>query len=236
MPLMFLLVALLLAFPHVGGSAKAQLPVDVELVLLADISDSMDMGERYLQRQGHLDALRHPDVLRAIASGLHRRIAITYVEWADPPIQRVILPWSLIEDQASAEAAAARIEASPFLSGSQTSVSAAVDFARGLFAGNGFEGERRLIDLSGDGRNNSGRPLAAARDEALAQGITINALAIMLRARQGGTAEIDTLDQYFASNLIGGPASFVYPVRRRDEVVEAIRRKLVLEIAGLPYR
>ena len=227
------LIALAVALLAAASPAAAEIEVDVELVLAADISGSMDMGERYLQRQGHIEALRHPALLRAIQSGMHGRIAATYLEWADPSIQRVLLPWVLIEDAASAEAAARAIETAMPLAGNRTSISAALDFARLAFAGNGFSGARQLIDISGDGQNNAGRPLADARAEALADGITINGLAIMLRARPGGTAEVDTLDTYFVNEVAGGPGSFVIAVHHRDHLVEAIRRKLILEIAGL---
>jgi len=217
----------------IATPARAQLEVDVEIVMAGDISSSMDMGELYLQRQGHIAALRHPDVLRAIRSGLHGRIAATYFEWSDPYLQRVVLPWTIIEDEASAEAAAQLIEAAPPLSGIRTSISGAIDRARVMFQENGYSGTRRIIDISGDGENNAGRPLAAARADALAEGIVINGLAIMLRARPGGTGESDTLDQYFAEEVIGGPGAFMIAVRHPDHLVEAIRRKLVLEIAGL---
>jgi len=213
--------------------ADAQIEVDVELILTGDISSSMDMGELYLQRQGHIAALRHPDLLSAIRSGLHGRIAATYFEWSDPHLQRVVVPWTIIEDEASAEAAARMIEEAPPLSGIRTSISGAIDRARTMFHENGYSGMRRIIDISGDGENNAGRPLAAARADALAEGIVINGLAIMLRARPGGTGEADTLDQYFAEQVIGGPGAFMIAVRHPDHLVEAIRRKLVLEIAGL---
>lgn len=228
-----LLSALFFSILVTATPAKAQIEVDVELVLTGDISMSMDMGELYLQRQGHIQALRHPDVLEAIRRGLHGRIAVTYFEWSDPYLQRVVLPWTIIEDEASAEAAAQVIEAAPPLMGIRTSVSGAIDRARAMFHENGFSGIRQIIDISGDGENNAGRPLAAARAEALAEGIIINGLAIMLRARPGGTDEADTLDLYFAEEVIGGPGAFMLAVRRPEHLVEAIRRKLVLEIAGL---
>jgi hypothetical protein len=216
-----------------GQTAPALVEVDVELVLASDISSSMDMGERYLQRRGHAEALRHPDVLRAIRAGLHGRIAVTYFEWSDPYMQRVVLPWTVIEDRASGEAAAQVIEAAPPLGGIRTSISGALDRARGMLGENGYSGLRQIIDIVGDGQNNAGRPLSAARADVLAEGITINGLAIMIRARPGGSEEADTLDRYFADALIGGPLSFAHTVRHRDDIVEAVRRKLVLEIAGL---
>jgi hypothetical protein len=224
---------LAVAGPAQGQTAPALVEVDVELVLAGDISSSMDMGERYLQRRGHAEALRHPDVLRAIRAGLHGRIAVTYFEWSDPYMQRVVLPWTVIEDRASGEAAARVIEAAPPLGGIRTSISGALDRAREMFGENGFSGLRRIIDVAGDGQNNAGRPLSAARADVLAEGITINGLAIMIRARPGGTEEADTLDRYFADVLIGGPLSFAHTVRHRDDIIEAVRRKLVLEIAGL---
>ncbi len=212
---------------------RAELEVDVELVLAADISSSMDMGERYLQRLGHIEALRHPAVLRAIRAGLHGRIAVTYFEWSDPHMQRVILPWTVVEDAATAAAAAATIEAAPPLDGIRTSISGALERATGMLAENGFSGLRRIIDIAGDEPNNAGPPLAEARAAALARDITINGLAIMLRTSPRATGDTATLDRYFADALIGGPLAFVMTVRHPDDLVEAIRRKLVLEIAGL---
>ncbi len=225
-------------FSALAGTAGAQvelaqIEVDVELVLAGDISSSMDMGERYLQRRGHSEALRHPDVLRAIRAGFHGRIAITYFEWSDPYMQRVILPWTVVDDDASAEAAARMIDAAPPLDGIRTSISGALDRARQMFAENGYSGLRRIIDIAGDEPNNAGRPLADARADVLAEGITINGLAIMLRTSPRATGDIVTLDRYFADALIGGPLAFVMAVRHRDDLVEAVRRKLVLEIAGL---
>jgi hypothetical protein len=202
-------------------------------VLAADISSSMDMGERYLQRRGHSEALRHPDVLRAIQAGLHGRIAVTYFEWSDPYMQRVVLPWTVIEDAGTAEAAARMIDAAPPLDGIRTSISGALDRARVMLSQNGYSGSRRIIDIAGDEPNNAGRPLADARADVLAEGITINGLAIMLRTSPRAQGDTATLDRYFADALIGGPLAFVMTVRHPDDIVEAIRRKLVLEIAGL---
>ncbi len=222
-----------LAGPAAGQSETGGIEVDVELVLAADISNSMDMGERYLQRRGHIEALRHPDVLRAIRAGLFGRIAVTYFEWSDPYLQRVILPWTIVEDAATAEAAARAIEAAPPLDGIRTSISGALDRARDLLEENGYAGLRQIIDIAGDEPNNAGRPLADSRAEALARGVTINALAIMLRTSPRAMDDAATLDRYFADALIGGPAAFVMTVRHPDDLVEAMRRKLVLEVAGL---
>jgi hypothetical protein len=229
-PLIWMLA---LGLAVLAAPARAEIEVDVELVLAADISSSMDMGERYLQRLGHLEALRHPDVLRAIQRGLHGRIAVTYFEWSDPYLQRVILPWTVIDDAASGEAAARVIEAAPPLDGIRTSISGALDRAREMLAENGYSGLRRIIDIAGDEPNNAGPPLADVRARALAEGVTINGLAIMLRTSPRATGDTATLDRYFADALIGGPLSFVMTVRHRDDIVEAIRRKLVLEIAGV---
>ena len=221
-----------LAGPAAGQSETGGIEVDVELVLAADISSSMDMGERYLQRRGHSEALRHPDVLRAIESGLHGRIAVTYFEWSDPYMQRVVLPWTVIEDAGSAEAAARMIDAAPPLGGIRTSIAGALDRARLMLNQNGYSGLRRIIDIAGDEPNNAGRPLADARADVLAEGITINGLAIMLRTSPQ-SLDATTLDRYFADALVGGPLAFVMTVRHPDDLIEAVRRKIVLEIAGL---
>ena len=219
-----------------GGAARAQTAVDVELVLAVDTSQSMDAGEHQLQRAGYVAALLHPDVLDAIASGIHGRVAITYVEWGGPYSQEVAVPWTLVEDQASAQGFAAALAARPLRTIRGTSISGALGFAAGLFEGNGFDGFRRVIDVSGDGPNSSGTPVVPARDAALEQGLVVNGLPIMLREPGYSPWSIPDLDIYYADCVIGGPGSFVLPVDDPGELADAIRQKLVLEIAGAPPR
>jgi hypothetical protein len=227
-------VGLALAALPAGGDARAQMPVDVELVLAVDVSQSMDYGEHALQRQGYVDALSHPQVLSAIRGGIYGRVAITYVEWG--ATQTVMTPWTLLEDAADAEGFAQTLASAPIRTIHGTSISGALSFAATLFEGNGYQGFRQVIDVSGDGPNSAGRPVVAARDAALEQGLIINGLPIMLREPAYTFYSIPDLDIYYADCVIGGPGSFVLPVDDASQLADAIRQKLVLEIAGAPPR
>jgi hypothetical protein len=209
-------------------------PVDLELVLAVDVSGSMDEGERRLQRDGYVAAFLHPDVVAAISSGRHGRIAVTYVEWAGPRAQQVAVPWRLVDGAASATALAAELKAAPSARIRGTSISGALAYTSLLFAGNGFAGARRVIDISGDGPNNMGLPVAPVRDTVVASGITINGLPVTLRPTSSWALPADLLDIYYADCVIGGPGAFFLSVQAPDQLAEAIRRKLVLEIAGRP--
>jgi Protein of unknown function (DUF1194) len=215
-----------------SGPADAQTPVDVELVLAVDVSQSMDYSEHEVQRLGYVDALVHPQVLGAIRSGIYGRVAIAYVEWGGS--QAVVVPWALIEDDASAKAFAGALAARPIRTIHGTSISGALEFAAGLFEGNGYEGFRRVIDVSGDGPNSAGPPVVPIRDAVLEQGFIVNGLPIMLREPSYTFYSIPDLDLYYADCVIGGPGSFVLPVDDASQLADAIRQKLVLEIAGAP--
>src|SRR5919106_1110041 len=180
------------------------------------------------------DARVHPQVLSAIRSGIYGRIAIAYVEWGGA--QAVVVPWALIEDQASAKAFAGALAAQSIRTIHGTSISGALDFAAGLFEANGFEGFRRVIDVSGDGPNSAGQPVVPIRDAVLEQGFVVNGLPIMLRQPSYTFYSIPDLDLYYADCVIGGPGSFVLPVDDASQLAEAIRQKLVLEIASAPAR
>ena len=228
-----LATALLAATPDLARGEEVA--VDVELVLAVDISGSVDAVEAAQQRQGYVSALADPAVVRAIRSTLTGKVAMTYVEWAGAEAQEVVVPWTLLEDDASARAFAAAVAEAPARRGRWTSISGAIDFAAPLFDGNGFAGERRVIDVSGDGPNNRGRPVTLARDEAVARGIVVNGLPILNDREQPmgmPTPAEMALDRYFAESVIGGPGSFVVPALGFGEFREAILRKLVLEIAG----
>lgn len=228
------LAGLALAALLPDSDARAQTPVDVELVLAVDVSQSMDFGEHDLQRQGYVDALVHPQVLSAIRSGIYGRVAIAYVEWG--AAQTVLTPWTLIEDAAGARRFAEALASQPIRTIHGTSISGALAFAASLFEGNGYEGFRQVIDVSGDGPNSSGAPVVPARDAALEQGLIINGLPIMLRQPAYTFYSIPDLDIYYADCVIGGPGSFVLPVDDASQLADAIRQKLVLEIAGAPPR
>jgi hypothetical protein len=157
------------------------MPVDLELVLAVDVSPSVDDFEAAQQRNGYLGALTHPAVISAVQSGLFGRIAITYVEWAGQDYQRTVVDWTLIQDGDSARSFADKIAAQPITNWPSTSISGVIDFARQRFENNGYESQRHVIDISGDGPNSSGRPVEQARNEAVAAGITINGLPVFNR-------------------------------------------------------
>jgi hypothetical protein len=212
------------------GTARAAEPVDLELVLAVDVSRSIDEVEAQLQRQGYVEAFRNPRIIRAIGDGPLGQIAVTYVEWAAVDFQRHAIGWTLIKDEASAHAFADRLEETVRQSWGWTSVSGAIDFCAPLF-GQGFEGTRQVIDISGDGRNNSGRPAAAARDDALRRGITINGLAIMNDRPNFGRPPDQELDVWYRENVVGGPGSFLVVVADFEAFGEAVLNKLLKEIA-----
>ena len=208
------------------------IPVDVELVLAVDISFSMDPSELELQREGYVKALTSIEFLRALREGINGKIAVIYVEWAGVNDQRIVMPWRLIEGPESADAVAGEISRAPYRRASRTSISGALNFSKTLFDASGYRGLRRVIDISGDGANNAGPLVAAARDDVIAMGITINGLPIMLNRPNLGYMDVAELDIYYEDCVIGGAGAFVVPIRERDKFVEATRTKLVLEVAG----
>ena len=214
-----------------GRSTPGSIGVDVELVLAVDISYSMDFDELKLQRDGYVEALTSREFLNALKQGMHGKVAVTMVEWAGANEQRIVLPWRLIDGPASAQAVAAELAAAPVRRAFRTSISGALLFSAPLFEGNGFTGIRRVIDVSGDGTNNQGPLVHLTRDEVLAKGITINGLPIMLKEPAPGSVDLKDLDIYFEDCVIGGPGAFVIPIREREKFKEAIRTKLVLDIA-----
>jgi hypothetical protein len=231
---MLVLTALRLdAAPAPRGGGHQTTTVDVELVLAVDISYSMDMDELALQREGYAKALTSSEFLNALRQGIHGRVAVTYFEWAGANEQRVIVPWRVVEGPETADSVANEIMANPIRRAARTSISGALLFGMKLFDVSGHRGIRRVIDVSGDGANNSGQIVQIARDEVLSKGITINGLPIMLKRPSYSTMDIELLDDYYEDCVIGGPGAFVVPVRDRDKFVEAIRTKLVLEIATL---
>jgi hypothetical protein len=216
-----------------GPTARAQeTPVDLELVLAIDVSGSMDDDERGLQRGGYVAALRSPQVIAAIGSGVRGRIALAIVEWAGPSSQSIIVPWRLIDGRGAAEAAAAELASAPQTRIYGTSISGALAFSSGLFAANNFAGDRQVIDVSGDGANNMGPPVVPVRDLVVARGIVINGLPLTLKTGGIGGLGEGQLDIYYEDCVIGGPGSFFLSVRGPEQLADAIQRKLVLEIAG----
>lgn len=222
------------AFPR-GAAAAEQMPVDLELILAVDISGSIDPEEARLQREGYAKAISHPDVVKAITSGIHGRIALAYFEWADGYTQTALLDWTMVQDRASAETIARRLLDEPIRTARRTSISGAIDFALPRFGSGPYKGLRRVLDISGDGPNNDGGPVDLARDRALAAGIVINGLPIMNgRVNTWGFPVLEDLDKYYEGCVIGGPGAFVVAAENFDTFGEAVRRKLILEIAAAP--
>lgn len=216
------------------AAARADVAVDLELILAVDVSRSIDVEEARFQREGYIAALLNPAVIRAIHSGYLGRIAATYIEWAGFGHNKVIVDWSVIEGEASARAFAAKLAQVPLESASRTSISGAIDYAAPAFAANGFDGGRRVIDISGDGPNNLGRLVSSARDAAVAKGITINGLP-MINGRPGpsGWPRMPNLDLYYIGCVIGGPGAFIVVAQGIGDFASAILRKMILEIAGI---
>jgi hypothetical protein len=206
--------------------------VDVELVLAVDVSYSMDMDELAIQREGYAQAIVSKEFLQALKSLPNGKISVTYFEWAASSDQKIIIPWRVIDGPETADAVADEIMKTPIRRASRTSISGAIYFAMPLFEANPYRGLRRVIDISGDGPNNNGLPIIGARDTALAKGITINGLPIMVKEPSYSTMDIENLDWYYEDCVIGGPGSFVVPIKDRDKFKEAIRTKLLLEVAG----
>jgi hypothetical protein len=211
--------------------ARAQTEVDLALVLAVDISYSMDVEEQALQREGFAEAFRSPQVHDAIRRGMLGRIAVSYVEWAGASDQTVIVPWTILDNPESIMAFAHRIAVTPLRRAMRTSIAGAIDFSVKHLEQSGVEAVRRVIDISGDGPNNQGRIVTIARDDAVAKGITINGLPLMLR--RPGYLDIAELDQYYRDCVIGGQGAFMVPVRGREQFPQAIKTKILLEIAGL---
>jgi Protein of unknown function (DUF1194) len=214
-------------------SADKQAPsVDIELILAVDVSYSMDMDELAVQREGYAQAIVSKEFLQALKSLPNGKIAVTYFEWAASNDQKIIIPWRMIDGPETADAVADEIMKTPIRRASRTSISGAINFAMPLFDENPYRGLRRVIDISGDGPNNNGVPVTGARDAALAKGIVINGLPIMVKEPSYSTMDIDNLDFYYEDCVIGGPGSFVVAIKDREKFKEAIRAKLLLEVAG----
>ncbi len=214
-------------------SVQAEPEVDLALVLAVDVSLSVEEDEQELQRQGFVEAFRSPEVHEAIRNGMLGRIAVIYVEWAGTGQQEVVVPWTVVEHPADGIQFGSRVAQSPFSRFGYTSISDVIDFSLWELRVSGVRPVRRVIDVSGDGANNQGRTVTLARDEALAQGITINGLPIMLK-RPTDSWDIENLDLYFRDCVIGGTGAFMVPVREKHQFAQAIRTKIVREIAVMP--
>ncbi|MBR0938395.1 DUF1194 domain-containing protein [Bradyrhizobium jicamae] len=208
--------------------------VNVELVIAVDVSYSMDMDELAIQREGYAHAIVSKDFLQALRAGPGSKVAVTYFEWSMSGDEKIIIPWRIIDGPESADAVAGEIMKAPVRRGSSTSISGAIDFAVQLLEENPYRGLRRVIDISGDGPNNDGAPVTGARDAALEKGIIINGLPIMVKEPSLTTTDIENLDLYYEDCVIGGPGAFVMTIKDREKFQEAIRAKLVREVAGTP--
>lgn len=228
-----MLAALALGAAPAGASGDGGTPVDLELVLAVDISYSMDVEEQALQRDGYAAAITSPEFLDALRLGPQGRIAVAYVEWAGENEQDVVVSWRVIDGPETARAFADAVKAAPLRRVYRTSISGALLYSADRFDLNGFKGLRRVIDISGDGVNNQGPPVAMARDSVLQRGITVNGLPLVLKRGASSAIDVPELDLYYEDCVIGGPGAFVIPVEHISEFARAIKTKLVLEVAGV---
>jgi hypothetical protein len=232
-------VALLgLALTFLAPAVRAAEPVDMLLVLAADVSRSVTEPKFKLQREGAAAAITHPDVVRAMTSGPHRRIAVCFVEWATAGMQNIVIDWTVISDGMSARTFGDRLVEAPRSFAGSTSISGAIDFAVSRLEKAPFPAERRVIDISGDGNNNSGRSVTEARDEALAKGITINALVILTPREESFRPEHTNppggLEKYFKDNVIGGDGAFTLVAQGHETFGRVLTKKLIQEVAYAP--
>jgi len=210
--------------------------VDLRLVLAADVSISVDDEEFRLQRDGYAAAITSVPVLEAIQAGPHRAIAVTFIEWSGPAKQRVVVDWTVIRDGEMATVFANTLRTAPRSFADATAIGSAIDFAMRHFDRSGVESDRRIIDVSGDGDSNSGRPVEYARDDAVKAKVTINGLAIVnehpLPGFIGHIQPVGGIGHYYRTRVAGGPGSFVFQIDSFEGFAEAIARKLVAEIAS----
>jgi hypothetical protein len=207
--------------------------VDLTLVLAVDVSDSIDIEELQLQRKGYIDAFVHSDIIEAIKGGKYGRIAVAYFEWADSSEQTLVADWMIIKDLESARAFGEKLRQAPVRKGHFTSISAAISYSLNLLRRSPHQTERKVIDISGDGRSNDGPPLAGARAAALSWNVTINGLPIENeRSLDASNLAPGQMAQYYKDEVIGGPEAFIVVARNFTDIARAISRKLLREIAG----
>ncbi|WP_081536130.1 DUF1194 domain-containing protein [Rhodovulum sp. P5] len=222
---------LALALTLLAAPATAE-DVELELVLLADASGSIDMAEIRFQRQGYAEAITDPAVLSAIANTAYGRIAVTYVEWASAGEEHVVVPWTIVGGAEDAARFAEDLMIPPRMAFGRNSIGSALLKGKALIEENAIEGWRKVIDFSGDSANNwNGPTIAEARAEVLEGGITINGLAILCRFCNGRPSGAD-LERLYQERIIGGLGAFVVTADTEDSFAEAVKRKLILEISG----
>jgi hypothetical protein len=232
---LFVLLALCSALFLTPPVAQAAEPVDLLLVLASDVSRSVDHIKFKLQREGYAAAVADKRVLEAITAGRHRRIAVSFVEWSGVSSQKVVIDWTLIDGADSARKFGDQLVELPRSFAERTSISGGIDFSMGVLARSPYEAPRRTIDVSGDGTNNSGRDVALSRDEAVAQGVTINGLVILSERPMAWNPEHTNppggLANYYRNNVVGGPGAFVIVAKDFNSFGQAIVKKLIAEIA-----
>ena len=233
-PCLVLQAGLIFALASAAPKAVSAEVVDVELILAVDVSLSMSPMELAIQRDGYAAALTSDDVIRAIQDGVHGKIALAYIEWAGATVQHVIVPWTIVSNHQEAAAIAEKLTLNPPNSARRTSISGALAFAGDMFAESPHRGMKRVIDISGDGPNNQGGLVVPIRDALVGQGITINGLPLMTGGGYSSVYDLANLDLYYEHCVIGGPGAFMIPVNDWTQFPEAVRRKLVLELAGGP--
>jgi hypothetical protein len=226
-------VALLLFVALGAGLAQraAALEVDVQLILAVDVSRSIDEEEAKLQRQGYIDAFIDKHVIEAIMGGQLHRIAVAYVEWAGSAYQQTIIEWTVIDSPQAARAFADKLAEAPRSAEMWTSISSGLLYCANKFDGNGFEGKRKVIDVSGDGRNNAGPDLETARAAVLSKGIAINGLPVVNDRPNFGRPPEKDLDVYYEQNVIGGAGAFIIVAKDFTDFTRAVRAKLIREIS-----
>lgn len=227
-----------LALMTLATASWAAEEVDLLLVLAADVSRSIDSNKFNLQRSGYAAAITNPRVLEAIKSGRRGKIAVTFVEWSGSSSQRVIIDWTMIADTKSAQDFSSQVVEAQRPFADRTSISAGIDFAQAQLERSPFTAGRHVIDVSGDGTNNSGRDVTAARDDAVARGVTINGLVILSETPLAWNADHTNppggLGNYYRDNVIGGTGAFVLVAQNFEAFGQAIINKLIAEIAELP--
>jgi hypothetical protein len=218
--------------------SRAGEPVDLLLVLAADVSRSVNQPKFQLQREGYAQAIADKRVLEAVSSGRHRRIAVCFVEWSGVSAQRLVIDWTIIDGPDSARKFGDQLLELPRSFAERTSISGGIDFSMMMLERAPFSAARQTIDVSGDGTNNSGRDVTLARDEAVAKGVTINGLVILSDRPMAWNPEHTNppggLENYFRKNVVGGPGAFVIVAENFNSFGQAIIRKLIAEIAEAP--
>jgi hypothetical protein len=220
--------------------ARAAEQVDLLLALAMDVSRSMEQPKFLLQREGYAAAISNPQVLNAIKSGPHQKIALCFIDWSGPGQQQLVIDWSVLDGVASARRFGGQIAEASRSFYDSTSIGGGIGFAATQIARAPFEAERHAIDVSGDGTNNSGRDVQFARDQAVANGIVINGIVILTDIEKSRnpphTNPPGGIEKYYRDNVIGGPGAFVMVAEDYSSFGRAMVKKLIAEIAAAPAR